>query len=94
MKKRKNYSPSFKAKVALEAIREGRTLSELSQIYEVHPNLISKWKKDALENFAGIFSGEIKSQEIADKDEKDELYKKIGKLEMQVDYLKTLPGLR
>lgn len=45
MKKRKNYSPSFKAKVALEAIKEDRTTAELAQIYQIHPNLISKWKK-------------------------------------------------
>jgi transposase len=93
MSKRKNYSPSFKAKVALEAIKNEKTQSELSQIYQVHQNLIGKWKKQALENFSGIFGGEIKSQENADKTEKDELYKKIGKLEMQVDYLKNLPGL-
>lgn len=94
MSKRKNYAPAFKAKVALEAIRGDKTLPELSQIYEIHPNLIGKWKKEALDNFQGIFSGEIKSQEKTDKIEKDELYKKIGKLEMQVEFLKNLPGLR
>jgi len=49
MSKRKNHSPSFKAKVALEAIRNEKTLPELSQIFGVHPNLIGKWKKEALE---------------------------------------------
>jgi transposase len=94
MQKRKNYSTSFKAKVALEAIKNEKTTAELSQIYQIHPNLIGKWKKQALENFPGIFGGEIKSQENADKIEKDELYKKIGKLEMQVEFLKNLPSLR
>ena len=94
MTKRKNHLPSFKAKVALEAIKGEKTIAELSQIYQIHPNLIAKWKKQALENFAGIFSGEIKSPENADKTEKDDLYKKIGKLEMQVEFLKNLPGLR
>jgi len=94
MQKRKNHSSSLKAKVAIEAIKNEKTLSELSQIFGIHPNLIGKWKKQALENFSGIFSGEIKSQENADKTEKDELYKKIGKLEMQVEFLKNLPGLR
>jgi transposase len=94
MSKRKNYSPSFKAKVALEAIKNEKTIAELSQIHQIHSNLIGKWKKQALENFAGIFSGEIKSQENVDKTEKDDLYKKIGKLEVQVDYLKSLPSLR
>lgn len=93
MKKRKNHSPSFKAKVALEAIKEERTIVEIAQIYEVHPNLVGKWKKAALENFQGMFTGEIKSQENQDKAETAQLYKKIGELQMQVDFLKSLPGL-
>jgi transposase len=71
MSKRKNHSPSFKAKVALEAIKGDKTLPELSQIYGVHPNLIGKWKKEALDNFQGIVTAEIKTQENADKIEKD-----------------------
>lgn len=94
MKKRKNHSPSFKAKVALEAIKEEHTIAELAQIYEIHPNLITKWKKKALENFQGMFTGEIKSQENQEKAESAQLYKKIGELQMQVDFLKSLPSLR
>ncbi len=94
MQKRKNHSPSFKAKVALEAIKNEKTLPELSQMFGIHQKMISKWKQDALKNMEGIFAGKIKSQENADKTEKDELYKKIGKLEMQVEFLKNLPGLR
>jgi transposase len=94
MQKRKNHSPSFKAKVALEAIKNEKTLPELSQMFGVHQKMISKWKQDALKNLEGIFAGKIKSQENADKADKDELYKKIGKLEMQVEFLKNLPGLR
>lgn len=94
MQKRKNYSPSFKAKVAIEAIKNEKTLPELSQIFGVHPKIISKWKQEMLKNAEGVFTGKIKSQENADNTEKDELYKKIGKLEMQVEFLKNLPGLR
>ncbi len=93
MKKRKNHSPSFKAKVALEAIKEDRTVAELAQIYQIHPNLISKWKKKALENIGGIFSGDVKSPENQEKEETATLYKKIGELQVQVDFLKSLPGL-
>lgn len=93
MSKRRNHSPSFKAKVALAAIKGDKTLPELAQIFGIHQNLIGKWKKEVLDNLQGIFTGEIKSQENTDKTDKDELYKKIGKLEMQVDYLKNLPGL-
>lgn len=94
MQKRKNYTPSFKAKVAIEAIKNEKTLPELAQIFGVNPKIISRWKQEAVKNLEGIFSGEIKSQENADQAEKDELYKKIGKLEMQVEFLKNLPGLR
>lgn len=94
MQKRKNYSPSFKAKVAIEAIKNEKTLPELSQIFGVNPKIISKWKQEMLKNAEGVFLGKIKSQENADNTEKDELYKKIGKLEMQVEFLKNLPGLR
>lgn len=94
MSKRKNHLPSFKAKVALEAIKNEKTVAALAQSYQIHPNLVSKWKKEALDNLQGIFTGNIKSQENHDKTEKDELYKKIGELQVQVDFLKSLPSLR
>jgi transposase len=54
--KRTRYSAEFKSKVALEALREEQTLSELSSKYNVHPNQISKWKKEAIEGMASIFA--------------------------------------
>lgn len=56
MKKRKNHSPEFKAKVALEAIREEMTLAELSKKYRVHPTQIGTWKRAAIENMATAFT--------------------------------------
>jgi len=56
MKKRKNHSPEFKAKVALEAIREEMTLAELSKKYGVHPTQIGTWKRAAIENMATAFT--------------------------------------
>lgn len=87
-KKRRNFSTEFKLKVILEALKERATLSELCQRYELHPNQISKWKKDFLEN-AKSFMGP--SQEKASKDQEAELerlYSKIGQLQMEVDFLK------
>jgi transposase-like protein len=77
-KKRINYSSSFKAKVALSAVRHERTISVSSQ-YHVHPNQISKWK-------AVLREGRLrKPQDDADI---NELYAKIGRLEMENDFLK------
>ena len=54
-KKRQKHSPEFKAKVVLEALKEQKTLSELAQIYQVHPNQITLWKKEFLENASQVF---------------------------------------
>lgn len=93
MNKRKNYSPSFKAKVALDAIKGGSTLPELSQKYGVHPKLISKWKQDAVKNLQGVFEGNVKSADNKNKEEKAFLYKKIGQLQVENDFLKESSGL-
>ena len=56
MKTRKRYEEAFKAKVALEALKGEKTISELVSLFEIHPNLIMQWKKQLLEGAAGIFS--------------------------------------
>ena len=89
MKKlRRKFEASFKVQVALEALKERETLSELAQKYELHPNQISAWKQEFLENAASVFSG--KSTFTAEKDSVDptDLYAKIGQLEMERDFLK------
>jgi len=60
MTKRKNHSPDFKARVALEAIREEMTLAELSKKYGVHPTQVSTWKRAAIENMASAFSKRVR----------------------------------
>ncbi|MES0865056.1 transposase, partial [Ruegeria sp. SCPT10] len=62
MKKRKNHLPEFKAKVALEVIREEMTLAELSKKYGVHPTQIGTWKRAAIENMATAFRGLFRLQ--------------------------------
>lgn len=92
-KKRKQHSDSFKAKVALEAIKENMTLAELSQKYGVHSTQILRWKKKALESMPGIFSQSAEHVvQDADK-EKDELYRQIGQLKVELDWLKKKSGL-
>jgi transposase-like protein len=88
MKKRRNYDPNFRARVALEAIKGNRTLSEISGEYKVHPNMIVKWKKELVLKLPTIFQ-KPDNAELSEAIEKnDELYKEIGKLKMEVDYLK------
>lgn len=93
MSKRKNHNPSFKAKVALEAIKGELTIPEIAEKYEVHPTQITRWKKEAIDNLVGIFDKTITSKKSQEDKEKEELYKQIGKMKVQLDFLQTRPGL-
>jgi len=83
--KRRKFSGAFKAKVAIEALKERETLAELSKRFEVHPNMISKWKQEFLDRSAEVFD---KPSDAETEVDADKLYSKIGQLEMQVDFLK------
>lgn len=89
MKSRRKFSASFKAKVALEAIKGFKTLSELAQEYELHPNQIALWKKELEEGAEGLFDtarGPKPKEEP--KDDSNELYEQIGRLKMENEWLK------
>jgi len=90
MKKRRVFTNEFKAKVALEAIRETAAIHELAHRYEVHPNQVSEWKKLALSNMSLIFEhGRIREEDTEREKRKDERYlKKIGQLNVELDFLK------
>lgn len=83
---RRKFTAAFKAKVAIEAIKERQSLAELSKHFELHPNIITKWKKEFLENSAHVFDQQSK-EEGKDID-MDKLYAKIGQLEIENDFLK------
>ncbi|WP_246100937.1 IS3 family transposase [Palleronia caenipelagi] len=87
MKKRKNHSPDFKAKVALEAIREEMTLAELSKKYGVHPTRIGTWKRAAIENMATAFTRRGSAPEQVSAADVDKLHSKIGQLVVERDFL-------
>ena len=86
-KTRRKFSNEFKAKVAIEALKERQSLSELAERFEIHPNQISKWKKDFLENASAAFELTGKKDE-EDTVDIDRLYSKIGRLEIERDFLK------
>jgi transposase-like protein len=89
MKKRtrRKFSPAFKAKVAVEAIKNQHTLAELSKKYEVSSVVISKWKGEFLENMSTVFD-KGHSKKTEEEPELEQLYAKIGELKVENDFLK------
>jgi transposase-like protein len=90
---RKQYTPKFKAKVALEAIRGERTLTQLASQYHVHPIQVGQWRKTALEQLAELFVDGRKRKRREEDSEKDALYEQIGRLKVELDWLKKKVGL-
>jgi transposase len=82
---RRTHNPAFKAKVALAAIKGEKTLAELAQQYDVHPNQITAWKAQVLDNAAGLFGGEA-AEAVPAVDVKV-LHAKIGELTLENDFL-------
>ena len=89
-KKRQSFSKDFKAKVALEALREESTIQEIAVKYGVHPNQISQWKAQAIAGMAELFERpNKKSEEIRRQEEKENEYlKTIGEQKVELDFLK------
>ena len=90
MKSRRKFGADFKAKVAIAAIKEQMTTAELAKQHNVHPSQIRTWKKEFLANASSVFesSQDRKSQEGDLEKEKEQLYSKIGQLQIEVDFLK------
>ena len=87
-KKRRNFNAKFKAKVALEAIKERMTLAELAQKYELHPTQITNWKKELLEGSSSLFENKRGPTPKVDKEKEALLYQQIGQLQFELDWLK------
>jgi transposase-like protein len=86
--KRRKFTAGFKAQVAIEALKERDTLAELSKRYEVHVNMISKWKQEFVDRSSEIF--QTNPPEMDFEVEREKLYAKIGQLEMERDWLKKI----
>ena len=86
---KRNYDSRFKAKVALRALKEEETITEIASKLEVHRNMIQKWKKEALENLHALYTTKIeKRKDNEDKQLIEKLYQQIGKLTVENDWLK------
>jgi len=87
-KTRRKFTAGFKAQVAIEALKERDTLAELSKKYEVHPNMIAKWKQEFIDRSSEIF--QTNPPEVDFDAERQKLFAKIGQLEMERDWLKKI----
>ena len=91
VKKRKVHSAEFKAKVGMEAVRGVKTLNEIGQRYGVHPVVVGQWKKEIVGRAATLFEGKRGPKPVEHADE-ERLYGEIGRLKMELDWLKKKSG--
>lgn len=87
---RKKHSTEFKSKVALEAVRGEQTIQEIAQKYEVHPNQVTQWKKQLLDNATSAFEkpGKKSLEEKETEEKEEKLFSQIGRLKIENDFLK------
>ncbi len=89
---RKRHSPDFKARVAVEAIRGLKTTAQLASEFQVHPVQISQWKRQALDRLPEVFGREASSGQRSEAELTAPLFEEIGRLKMELDWLKKKPA--
>ena len=89
---RRNHSPAFKARVALAAVKGEKTLAELAQQFDVHPNQITTWRSQLLEGAAGVFGSDVRTGPAEAAMDVKTLHAKIGELTLLNDFLSGAPG--
>jgi len=92
-RKRKVYTPKFKAKVGLEALKGLQTINEIGQANGVHPAQVGKWKKTIQENVSQLFEAKRGPRPVPEHRQPDNLYSEIGRLKMELDWLKKKSGI-
>ena len=90
--KRRRFSADFKAKVALEALKGEQTLSELATRFDLHPNMIAQWKRQATEGMVEVFSSKTARREEFGEAQIKDLHAKIGQLTIELDFLAKASG--
>ena len=85
---RKKIEPALKAKVAIEAIKGEKTVAEIASQFGVHPNQVSQWRKKVMEALPDLFATRRKKKDRDSEELQSELYRQIGKLKVEVDWLK------
>ena len=90
---RKTFSAEFKAKVAVEALKGDKTINEIAGAHGVHPNQVANWKKEAQAGLVEIFSGKRGRKPQAMGADQEALYSQIGRLKVELDWLKKKSGL-
>jgi transposase-like protein len=95
MTTRKQYSPKFKARVAIEAIRGEKTLNQLGSQFGVHPVQIAHWRRTALDHIADLFldGRRRKAKDAKSEADRDALYEEIGRLKVELDFVKKKAGM-
>ena len=92
MRQRRQFGAEFKARVVREALKEQKTLAELAAEYDVHPNQIAQWKKQLLDGLPKLFSRGTEQDRQREEALKDRLYRQIGQLQVELDWLKKKVG--
>jgi len=85
---RRKFTASFKSEVVIEALKERRTISELAQQFDLHPNQITTWKKDFLAGASKVFDEGADPEQESLRQKQDELYQQIGRLQVENEWLK------
>jgi transposase len=85
---RRKFTATFKTEVVLEALKERKTMSELAQQFDLHPNQIATWKREFLQGAVSVFESAVDAEREALKQKQDELFQQIGKLQVENDFLK------
>jgi len=90
---RKSYDSRLKVQVALEALKNQRTISQIASEYGVHPNMVTQWKQRLLNELPDIFNNKHQKNKQDNETLKAELYRQIGQLKVELDWLKKKSGV-